>query len=245
MSITREKSVSEAIQYRRSVRVFKDESIDENKVKECIRLATLAPTSDNLQLWEFYHVVSTTILDELKAACFNQNAARTAKQMVVVVSRKDLWKKRIQSNITSLKSKFGDKPDFEYNKSEISALNYYQKTVPKLYFDFIGIRGTFRFLFHKLKGLFKPVHRESRHSDMRIVTHKSTALAAQNFMISMAAMHYDTCPMEGYDSSRVKKILNLPSSVEITMIIACGIREEHGVYGTRFRVPFEEVYFKK
>jgi len=240
-----EKSVSEAIQYRRSVRVFKKDAIDENKVKECIRLATLAPTSDNLQLWEFYHIVSTDILDELKAACFNQNAARTANQMVVVVSRKDLWKKRLESNITSLKTKFGVKPESEYSKAERSALNYYQKAVPKLYSDFIGIRGTFKFIFHKLKGLFKPVHRESRHSDMRIVAHKSTALAAQNFMISMSAINYDTCPMEGYDSSRVKKILNLPSSVEITMIISCGIREDHGVYGTRFRVPFEEVYFKK
>ena len=51
MDITKEKSVSEAIEYRRSVRVFKKEPIDENKVKECIRLATLAPTSSNMQLW--------------------------------------------------------------------------------------------------------------------------------------------------------------------------------------------------
>jgi hypothetical protein len=28
------------------------------------------------------------------------------------------------------------------------------------------------------------------------------------------------------------------------MIIGCGIREESGVYGERFRIPFEEVYFK-
>ena len=31
---------------------------------------------------------------------------------------------------------------------------------------------------------------------MRIVAHKSAGLAAQNFMISMAAIGYDTCPME-------------------------------------------------
>jgi hypothetical protein len=29
------------------------------------------------------------------------------------------------------------------------------------------------------------------------------------------------------------------------MILGCGIREEQGIYGERFRVPFEEVYFKK
>jgi nitroreductase len=79
---------------------------------------------------------------------------------------------------------------------------------------------------------------------MRIVAHKSTALAAQNFMISMAAIGYDTCPMEGFDSKRVKNILNLPSDAEITMIISCGIRDEKGVYGAQFRVPFEDVYFE-
>ena len=33
---------------------------------------------------------------------------------------------------------------------------------------------------------------EVRQSDMRIVAHKSTALAAQSFMLSLAAKGYDT-----------------------------------------------------
>ena len=78
---------------------------------------------------------------------------------------------------------------------------------------------------------------------MRIVAHKSAGLAAQNFMISMAAIGYDTCPMEGSDTLRVKKILKLPRGAEINMVIGCGVRDENGIYGPRFRVPFEEVYF--
>jgi hypothetical protein len=42
----------------------------------------------------------------------------------------------------------------------------------------------------------------------------------------------------------VKKIIGIPNSAEINMIIACGVREETGIYGERFRVPLEEVYFK-
>jgi nitroreductase len=61
-------------------------------------------------------------------------------------------------------------------------------------------------------------------------------------MLSMAAIGYDTCPMEGFDSLRVKKALDLPGAAEITMIIGCGIRDEKGVYGPRFRIPFNEVY---
>lgn len=85
-----EKTVSEAIEYRRAVRIYRDETIDTEKVKWCIYNATLAATSSNLQLWEFYHVTNKEIVAKLTKACFNQNAARTAQQLVVVVSRKDL-----------------------------------------------------------------------------------------------------------------------------------------------------------
>ena len=93
-------------------------------------------------------------------------------------------------------------------------------------------------------GLFRPVYRQVRKSDMRIVAHKSAGLAAQNFMISMAAIGYDTCPMEGSDTRMIKKVLGLPWGAEINMVIACGVRDEKGVYGPRFRVPFEAVYSK-
>jgi hypothetical protein len=55
------------------------------------------------------------------------------------------------------------------------------------------------------------------------VAHKSAALAAENFMISMAAINYDSCDGR-LDSLRVKKILKLPQSSEINMVIACGLK---------------------
>lgn len=123
-------------------------------------------------------------------------------------------------------------------------MNYYKKIIPSIYTDFFGILGALKFVIFQVIGIFKPIYRQARLSDMRIVAHKSAALAAENFMISMAAINYDTCPMEGFDSLRVKQIIGLPNSSEINMIIGCGIRDENGIYGERFRVPFTEVYFK-
>ena len=60
-------------------------------------------------------------------------------------------------------------------------------------------------------------------------------------MLSMTEIGYDTCPMEGSDTSRIKKILNLPSSAEINMVIGCGIRDERGIYSERYRIPFKDV----
>jgi len=57
----------------------------------------------------------------------------------------------------------------------------------------------------------------------------------------MAAIGYDTCPMEITDTSRIKRLLNLPLGAEINMVIGCGIRKPEDVYGDRFRIPFDQV----
>ncbi|SNZ00105.1 nitroreductase family protein [Flagellimonas pacifica] len=238
-----EKKVTEAIRYRRSVRIYKvDAPIEVQKVEQCIKNAVLAPTSSNLQLWEFYHITQKEVLNKLADACLGQKAAKTAHQMVVVVARKDLWRRRANANLEFLNTTFGNKPKEEYSTAEKFAINYYKKLMPTIYSDFLGVLGWLKYYVFQIIGVFKPTYRQVRQSDMRIVAHKSAALAAQNFMISMAAIGYDTCPMEGHDSLRVKKVLGLPRSSEINMVIGCGIREEQGVYGPRFRVPFKEVY---
>ena len=240
-----QKTVQDAIAYRRSVRVYdSNQSIDSEIVKECIRQATLAPTSSNLQLWEFYHITQENTKKALAKACLNQNAARTATQFVVAVARKDKWKSRVKANLAFLNQQF-DQQEIRDSKREKMAKNYYTKIIPTLYTDFLGILGVLKRFFATVQGISKPMYRQVMQSDLDIVAHKSTALAAQNFMISMAANNYDTCPMEGFDSKRVKAILGLPSEAMITMVISCGIRGKGGVYGPQFRVPFNQVYFEK
>jgi len=233
----------DALNFRRSVRVYdKEKEIDAALVKKCIEKATLAPSSSNMQLWEFHHIISKELIKKLSIACLNQNAATTAKQLVVVVVRKDLWKQRVKENLNYLQSLFGKKSKEDYTSREKFALNYYGKIMPFAYGDFLGIFGYIKYFVAWLFGIFRPSYRQLRKNDMRIVAHKSAGLAAQTFMLSMASEGYDTCPMEGTDTLRIKKILNLPSKSEINMVISCGIRKPEGVYGERFRIPFEEVY---
>ena len=172
-----------------------------------------------------------------------QNAAKTAQQLVIFVSRKDLWKKRAKANLAFIDKNFGAKnPKSTQSSREKVGRNYYGKIIPFAYADFLGILGLLKYVMVSVIGIFKPIYRQVRKSDMRIVAHKTCGLAAENFMISMAAEGYDTCPMEGSDTFRVKKLLGLPFGSEINMIVSCGIRTEKGVYGDRFRIPFNEVY---
>jgi len=238
-----QKTVSEAIEYRRAVRTYDaDKPIDSNIVKKCIAQATLAPSSSNMQLWEFHHIISPDIKKKLAVFCFNQSAAKTAQELVVVVVRKDLWRKRIQSNLGYLKTVYGDKPTSEQSSREKFAKTYYTKLMPFTYFDIFGIFGWTKYIVFWIIGLFRTVYREVRSKDIRVVAHKSAGLAAQTFMLSMAAHGLDTCPMEGTDTKRIKNLLKLPYGAQINMVISCGIRKPEGVYGERFRVPFDEVY---
>lgn len=238
----KEKTVSDAVNFRRSVRVYDPEkTIDTEKVKKCIEQATLAPTSSNLQLWEFYHIQSEELLKKVAEVCYNQPAAKTAQELVIPVVRLDLWQQRIQANVDFIK-----KANIGKDQKKIKgALDYYEKIIPQLYRGTDKLQGFLHSLKSNWDGRKKVTYREVKAGDLRVVGHKSTALAAQNFMVSMAAFGYDTCPMEGFDSVRLKALLQLPKAAEISMVIGCGIRQKEGIYGDRFRIPFEEVYFKK
>ena len=58
-------------------------------------------------------------------------------------------------------------------------------------------------------------------------------------------VEHDTCPLEGFDSRRMKKLLKLPHGAGINMVIPCGIRDGNkGIWGERGRVPFDEIYHR-
>lgn len=237
------KTFNEIVSYRRSVRKYNpNESIDPKIVKQCLEQATLAPNSSNMQLWEFHHITNSSLLKKISKFCFDQSSSKTAKQLVIVVVRKDSWRKRAKANLIHINDMAKGKNPKDYNRREKFANSYYSKLMPLTYFDFLGIFGWIKYVVYWMIGLFRPIYRQARNSDMRIVAHKSAGLAAQTFMLAMTNVGYDTCPMEGIDTLRIKKVLNLPYGAEINMVISCGIRLPEGVYGERFRIPFEEIY---
>ena len=196
-----------------------------------------------MQLWEFYHITNPEILQKLAVACLDQESATTARQMVVFVTRQDLNRKRAKK-IMALETQNVQKnsPPQKQEKRIKKWQLYYGMVMPVLYARLLGIAGLIRTMVVNIVGVFRTIIYQVSESDVRVVVHKTCALAAQTFMLAMANEQYDTCPMEGFDSRRVKRILKLPYGAEINMIVSCGIREERGVWGDRMRIPFDEVY---
>jgi len=233
----------EIIEKRRSNRRFDPNvEVPNDVIQKSLERAILSPNSSNMQLWEFYWIQNPAEREKYTALCLDQSAAKTAKQLVVFVTRADLWKKRAKWNLDRVKEGIQGEP----NKLQKRGLDYYAKLMPLAYrSDFLGFWAFVRRCISFFGGLTKPFYRMGGKADQRVTVHKSCGLAAQTFMLSIAAEGFESCPMEGFDSKRVKEALNLPSGAEINMIVAVGKGTPEGTWGPRNRVPYEEVVFIK
>lgn len=222
------------VENRRSVRVYDGSPVSEAIMRDILDLTLLAPNSSNLQPWEFYWVRSPEKKAALVEACFSQNAARTAAELVVAVGRIDKIHPHRRQMLALLEKSGRGVPKI--------LKDYYAKLVPVAYGTGpLSVLAPFKWLAFTVAGFFRPVPREPlTRGGLKLWAAKTTALACENFMLAASAHGLDTCPMEGLDSRRVKKLLGLPRSATVVMAISVGRRSPKGVYGERIRFPKEQ-----
>lgn len=226
------------VRSRRSTRVYSDEQVPEPVMRKCLELATLAPNSSNLQCWEFYWVRDATKKKELVKLCLGQPAAATAQELIVCVARLDTWRRNSKLMLEHLIANEANVPE--------AKLHYHRKIVPLAYgHGPFYILGPLKKLAITLMGFARIMPRgPAGKADMRVWAHKTTALACENLMLSLRAYGFDSCPMEGMDERRIQKLLNLPRSAEVCMVVSAGKRAKHGIYDKQFRFDPSLVVFE-
>lgn len=188
--------------------------------------ALLAPNSSNIQTWEFYWVQDPVKRKELVHICLNQSAARTAKEIIVIVANPRAWKRTnpvLQQRVRDL-------------HAPTSVQKYYRFLIPFIYgFQWLN---PFKWIFKTLIGLFKPMYRiPSSYGQLSEISVKSAALACENFMLSIVDQGYASCPMEGFDKVRMKKMLQLPWGSRVVMAISVGRADpKRGTWGPQIRL---------
>lgn len=203
--------------------------VPEEVVNQAISAALLAPNSSNMQTWRIFWVRDPGRRARLVQACLSQGAARTAAELLVFVADPDAWK-------------ISRKLLLEHHRPEGRAdlMAYYGKLMPLLYSW--RILAPFKWLAYNCLGLFRPTPRNPWSSrDIQETCVKSAALACENFMLAISASGFDSCPMEGFDEFRVKRILGLGWRARVVMVISVGERDPRGVWGDQFRIPRELV----
>ncbi len=215
------------VRTRRSVRRFTDEKIPEAVIQDCLDLALLAPNSSNLQPWDFYRVVSPDKRAKLVEACLNQNAAKTAAELIVACGRTATWKQHCAEVLEHWPEETIPRIVENYYKR---AAHVHYGTLP------LDPFGKLKKLLRDMSGISRPSPRwPNSADDMRLWACKSTALACENLMLALRAHGFDSCPMEGFDEARVRRAVKLPKDAFVVMIIGAGRRGPKGVYHEQIR----------
>ncbi|HAZ11828.1 MAG: nitroreductase [Bdellovibrionales bacterium GWA2_49_15] len=224
------------IRSRRSVRVYSNDPVPESVMRRALDAALLAPNSSNLQCWEFYWVKNPEKKAKLVEACLSQSAAKTAQELVVAVARTSTWNWARKEML-----KLFDSNEKGGSKVPAPARAYYEKLVPYVYCQGpLGIWGLVKKGIVWSVGWFRVIPREpTSKTHLKIWAVKTTALACENLMLALRAQGFDSCPMEGYDSARVRRILNLSCDAVPVMVISAGKRAKGGIYGPQIRFPSE------
>ena len=221
----------ETVDSRRSIRDFLPEAVPQDVLDRAIDVARLAPSSSNLQPWEFVIIRSPEARQAAEAACLDQLPAKSAPLLVALVTRRDTWNRNREEVLRVFASRG------PLRKSQIT---YYGKLIPMIYTTGpFGVLGPLKRGISRLVSLFKPTPSLGSREDLRIMAHKSTALAAATFMLALRAEGYDSCPMEGFDPWRAKALLGLPRGAEVNMFLAIGKRSEKGLWWDRILMPRE------
>ncbi len=217
---------------RRSVRAYLPERIPDSVLDACFDLAILAPTSHNLECWQMIDMRDTNRLAALRHLCLDQPAATTAPHLIIAVARPDRWRRGCAMMLDHIQQEKAD-PTLPKALGEFLPLfeRKYRLQIPFLFAD-----GPFHMLAPAKRFLvwcgawFKPMMRgpfgRHQHSLWAV---KTTALACENLMLALTAHGFDSCPMEGFDEPRVKRLLDLPRAAEIVMVIAAGRGAAGGV----------------
>jgi nitroreductase len=218
------RAVAEA---RRSARSFLPEPIPESVLSACFDVAIRAPSSHNLEIWRFLDVRTQKTRAALNHLCLDQPQVKQAANLIVAVARPDLWRLGAKRMLARLEvDAVSGTADADYRAWLPRLKKKYQLMVPLLFADGpLHVLAPAKAALLWAVGQLRPMMRGPfGRSEQQMWAVKTTALACENFMLALTAAGYDSCPLEGFDEPKVKRLLELPNEARVVMVIAAGRR---------------------
>jgi len=219
---------------RRAVRDFDGGVIDSEDLHAVLAEAQLAPSSSNLQPWQFHCIRNPPLRRIVAAACNRQRAAAGASVLVVVAA----------SSAYARQALHGLMEYVEHTPAlDDEARAYYRRHLRECrVFDRISNWWLWEPVMDLL-SLIAPALTllplgavRARHEVAR-----NAAFAAQTLMLAASARGLDSCPMEGFSPRKVARLLCLPRGTVIPLVIALGRRAPDARVEPRWRMPLEQM----
>jgi nitroreductase len=218
---------------RRAIREFDERALADETVRELLEQALLAPSSGNLQTYEFHWVRTAQKKAAVAAACEGQRAAMSAATLIVVVASRESARRSAESMRRYVETTDGlDDKSKQYHFEKLRKVKAFLRIAPLMFWS--PLKGLLCLLFPALTLM--PVG----SAGIRHWTARSSIFAAQTLLLAASARGIDSCPMEGFSARKVAKALDLPRGSVIPVVIALGQRREDARVEPRWRRALDE-----
>jgi putative NAD(P)H nitroreductase len=232
-------TLKECVENRSAVRRFSNRPISDEILHEICALANRAPSGFNIQPWYFVIVQDEVRKRRLSYVAMGQKQIIEASATIVFVSDPYAWK-------TSFR-KVAKQSVHQGIWSEER-----EKTLSKQIklFFLIGPLGIFGFLkklalpFVRMR--FPMARVMTSTDDLENYAMRQTMLASMTLLLSAKHFGVDSSPIEGFDEDRTKRLLKIPRSMRVPMIVALGYGIEGFEELKSYRLPVDEkIHFEE
>jgi nitroreductase len=211
---------------RRAVRNFKTDPLPEGVLERLLEATRWAPSGYNLQPTHFVVVTDPAIKPALRKACMNQKQITQAPATVLFLGDRRVVKTHFRKMITQENEAGSMHPSYQQTLEKFVPLAF--NTGP------LGFGWLWKVTLPPMLRVAMPTP-ELPAIHRRYWLAKQVSLSAMVFMLAATAAGLGTCPMEGFDESRVKRLLRIPAHMVLVLISPVGYSADAA--SKRSRIP--------
>lgn len=206
-------TIARIIRARRATRHFLSDSIPDGLLDQLIELARWAPSGYNLQPTHFVAVTDPFVREALLRPCLNQVQIREAAAVVVLTADRNVARNHFEDMLRMEREADCMTPAYE------ALLRW---TIPLAFSHGpIGLGWLWKATLLPVVRMFRAVP-ELPAVHLRFWLAKQTSLCAMNLMLAAEAAGLASIPIEGFDESRIRKVLRIPRSQVVVLVVAIG-----------------------
>jgi len=213
---------------RRATRNFSSEPVPTEILERLIDIARWSPSGYNLQPTHFVLVTDPAVKSPLVPACLKQRQVAEAAAVIVITGDKRAAEQNFADMIAMEKSAGSIDEAYELRLRKVIPLVFGQGPA--------GLGWAFKAAAAPVLGLVTPTPSIPAVFKRFWVT-KQVMLCAMTLMLAATSAGLATLPMEGFDERRVRRVLGIPRSQTIPVVIAIGYSADKNLKKTR--LPLE------
>lgn len=218
------------IRSRRATRHFKADPLPVGIIDRLLDAARWAPSGYNVQPAHFTIVTDPALKPALRRACMDQAQITEAPATIVFTGDRNVVANHFEQ-ILALDRAAGCMPE--------ERERLLRKIVPLMFARGpMQLNWLWKATLIPLMRLVTPMP-QIPAVHMREWLTRQVMLAAMDFMLAAEAAGLNTCPMEGFDEGRVRRVLNIPRSQVIVLISPLGYTATPGQ--TVSRLPLKQL----